>query len=147
MLGHDLITETPDGRLISIPLSGPVHALGLIGPRRARHCLVTADAASGAMLAAARPEALVIVASPVPSPRLARWLRRLVGRLAVLIACAAGAEEGAALQACLPQARMIDLAAPSPIPPRPHQDGHPGEVEHGRPFPDGSEDDFPAPSP
>ena len=99
------------------------------------------------MLAAARPEALVIVAAPGPSPRLARWLRRLVGRRAVSIACAAGAEEGAALQACLPQARIIDPAAPSQVPPRPPRDACPVEAEHDPPSPDESEDDFPAPSP
>ncbi|WP_411840258.1 AAA family ATPase [Paracoccus sp. ME4] len=67
VLGYDLLTETADGRLISTPLSGPVHALGRIGPRRARHFLVTADAASVAMLAAARPDDLVIVAASGPS--------------------------------------------------------------------------------
>lgn len=114
LLGYDLITETPGGRLIATAVSGTDHALGLIGPRRARHCLVTTDAGMGAMLSAARPNDLVIVVPPSPALRLARWLRKLVGARTTSLVGAAGGADAAQLCACLPQAGLFDVTDPGP---------------------------------
>lgn len=130
LLGYDLITETPGGRLIATAVSGTDHALGLIGPRRARHCLVTTDAGMGAMLSAARPNDLVIVAPPSPTPRLARWLRKLVGTRTASLVDAAGGADAPQLRACLPQAGLFDTAGPRPdAPPLKRQNLQAGEME------------------
>ncbi|MEE2860077.1 MAG: relaxase/mobilization nuclease domain-containing protein [Paracoccus sp. (in: a-proteobacteria)] len=145
VLGYDLITETRDGRLIATPISGMHHALGLIGPRRARHCLVTTDAGMGARLAVARPTELVIVASPSPAPRLAGWLRKLVGGRSASLDCAAGSDDAAQLRACLPQAVLSDAGAPGPVALPPRQDMHAAEIESDARAATDPGDDPPAP--
>lgn len=145
LFGYDLITETRDGRLIATAVSGTGHALGLIGPRRARHCLVTTDAGVGSMLSVARPNDLVIVAPPSPAPKLAHWLRTLVGARAASLACAAGTD-AAQLRACLPQAHLIDAADPRPGASPPRQDMHAGGTESDAHATTHPGDDPPAPS-
>lgn len=145
LLGYDLITETRDGRLIASAVSGIDHALGLIGPRRARHCLVTTDAGVAAMLSAARPNDLVIVAPPSPAPRLARWLRKLVGGRAASLVCAAGADDAAQLRACLPQSGLFDATDPGPGASSPRQDMQAGDKQRAAGAATDPGDDPPAP--
>ena len=109
ILGYDLLVED-SGHLVAHAISGGDLGLGLLGPRDARRCVVTADAAMAAMLAALRPRDLFIAAAPTLSARTARQLVSVVGRRPLHVVCLGDADAGfvAQVQALLPHATRLE---------------------------------------
>ena len=110
ILGYDLLAENGTG-FTARSISGQDLALGKIGPPDAENCVVAAEAGTAAMLSAARPDLLVIVAAAKLSARTARQLAETVGRRAVQIVCRQEVYAAFATQvtALLPQAVRLDL--------------------------------------
>lgn len=109
ILGYDLLVED-SGHLVAHAISGGDLGLGLLGPRDAWRCVVTADAATAAMLAALHPCDLFIAAAPTLSGKTARQLVSVVGRRPLRVVCLGDADAGfvAQVQALLPHAARLE---------------------------------------
>ena len=153
ILGYDLLAENGNG-FTARSISGQDLALGMIGPADAENCVVAVEAGTAAMLSAARPDLLVIVAAPKLSARTARQLAETVGRRAVHVVCRqeVDAAFAARVTALLPQAVRLDLEpravpgqagephsnprrmpADGPQPPEPAADDAAGRADEGPP--------------
>lgn len=109
ILGYDLLKKD-NGRLAAHPISGRDLALGLLGPRDAPRCVVTADAGTAAMLSASYPRDLILAAAPSLSLNTARQLVAVVGRRPLDIVCQGDADAGlvAQVQALMPHAVRLE---------------------------------------
>lgn len=109
ILGYDLLKED-NGRLAAHPISGSDLALGLLGPRAAPRCVVTADAGTAAMLSASHPGDLILAAAPSLSVKTAQQLVAVVGRRPLYIVCRGDADAGlvAQVQALMPHAVRLE---------------------------------------